>query len=265
MTGSSANITVPLRPTLKIRSRKTALAVGLLALLTLLVWVDVLPGGWHLRGWVVPHAVRRAQEQAHHSAARLALFESERSTIPAGALVFLGSSTVEYFPLESSFPGRPVLNRGIAGESAGELLARLHASLPAAEPAAAILYGGSIDFRREGASPAEVSRRVKSVLLALKDRAPDLPIILLGILPERDMDAPFVARLILTNRRLDALATEQAITFVSTERPPIMTPGGSLAHEYSVDRWHLNAAGYEHLTRWILMSAGPAAELLAPR
>jgi lysophospholipase L1-like esterase len=265
LTGSSAIFTLPLRIALKTRSRKTALTAGLLALVTLLVWHDVLPGGWRLRGWVVPHAVRQAREQAHLSGERLALFAAENSAAPADSVVFLGSSTVQYFPLETAFPGRPALNRGIAGESAGELLARLHTSLPREEPAAAIVYGGSIDFRREGAAPAEVARRVEEVLLALRARVPDLPIALLGILPERDMEAALVARLILTNRRLNALATKLRVAFVSTERPPITAPDGSLAPECSVDRWHLNADGYAHLTRWILRDGGQAGSLLTPQ
>ena len=38
-----------------------ALLVGS-ALLTL-AWYDVLPGGWTLRGWVVPHYQRQAEAQ----------------------------------------------------------------------------------------------------------------------------------------------------------------------------------------------------------
>jgi lysophospholipase L1-like esterase len=240
------------------------LAPLILALALALVWYDVLPGGWRLRGWVVPHAERQAREQAQHSAERMALFTTENLSIGEGAIVFLGSSTVESFPLETAFPNRPILDRGIAGETAGELLARLHESLPATEPVAALVYGGSLDFRRENAPPAEVTRRVKSVLVALRARVPDLPIALIGILPERDMDPPFVGRLIRTNRRLNALATEMNAAFVSTERPPITACDGSLAEAYSTDRWHLNSVGYEHLAAWILRDGGEVGLLLAP-
>ena len=227
-----------------------------------LAWYEVIPGGWTLRGWVVPHAVRQAHEQAQRSRARLALFRAENPGVPPGSVVFLGSSTIERFPLEERFPGRAVVNRGIGNETATELLGRLDASLPDAPPAAAVLYAGSLDFRREHRPPEVTRRRVGRIVAELRARYPGLAIALIGLLPEWDFPPEEVAALARTNAALAGLAAEAGLSFVPTDRPPITTGDGSLARECSADRLHLNGLGYRHLARWIVEAGGPVASLL---
>ncbi|MEZ6021672.1 MAG: hypothetical protein R3F17_16760 [Planctomycetota bacterium] len=47
-----------------------ALGLGALGL----AWIDVLPGGWTLRGWVIPHAQREERLRLQHREQRLAEF-----------------------------------------------------------------------------------------------------------------------------------------------------------------------------------------------
>lgn len=101
-----------------------ACGVTLIAALVL-AWLDVLPGGWRLRGLVVPHAVREQRERERHFDARLADFAAEGREQTADAVVFIGASTIERCPLASLFPGCRVANRGIASARARELAARL--------------------------------------------------------------------------------------------------------------------------------------------
>lgn len=234
-------------------------ASGLLCL----AWYDLIPGGWTLRGWVLPHAVRQAHEQAQRSRERLRLFRGENPHLAPGSIVFLGSSTIERFPLGTEFPGKPAVNRGIGNETATELLARLDASLPAAPPAAAVLYAGSLDFRREHRPPQVTRKRVERIVRELRARFPDLPLAVVGLLPEWDFPETEVRALAATNRALEELAAELGLSFIATDRPPITGPDGSLTRACSADRLHLNSTGYEHLARWILEAEGPVARLLS--
>lgn len=240
-----------------------ASAALLLAGYATAAWFELVPGGWTLRGWVVPHAVREARAQAARSAQRLATFALENSAAPAGAVLFLGSSTIEYFPLEL-FEGVACLDRGIGNESAAELLRRLDASLPVAAPAGAVLYVASIDFRSLGAAPAEVAARAWAVVRALRAHYPDLPIALVGLLSERGFPPERVALLAETNAELAALAERRGLAFVRTDRPPVTRPDGTLALECSADRLHLNERGYRALAGWILADGGAVGRLLAP-
>lgn len=241
-----------------------ALVLPVLALIALLAWFDVIPGGWTLRGWVEPHSERRARRQAEYSARRLEEFAAENELVTPGSVVFLGSSTIERFPLRKCFPDRYCLDRGIGDETATELLARLDASLPSAPPAGLVLYAASVDFRREGQPPEVIEARVRAVVRRIRERFPGLPIALVGLLSERDARADFVARLRATNARLARLAGESGLAFVDTDRPPVSLPSGALSEECSADRLHLSEEGYRHLTRWLLEDGGEVARLLAP-
>lgn len=221
--------------------------LGLLALA--LAWHDVLPGGWRLRGFVKPHAVRDAEARAAHRAARLALFRSEPAAAP-GAIVFLGSSTIERFPLREAFPGLHTLNRGIGDEPLAELCARLAVGLPP-DPGAFVVYGGSVDARRLGRSAEEVAAEAERVLDALAARAPGAPIAWIGVLPDRTMSADVAARVSACNAALAALSARRGHTFVPTHRAPLVDAAGRLSAAASVDELHLSQDGYEALAGFL--------------
>lgn len=224
------------------------------AILVGLAWIDVLPGGWRLRGWVTPHDVRSAREQAERSARRLAEFAAENAAAPAGATVWLGSSTIERFPLDELFPRTSNLNRGIGSESAPQLLDRIGRSLPAARPGRLVFYVGSIDFRVQRRSPARIAATAAEIVTVALERYPEGPpaVVLLGLLPEQDMPPAMVTRLGETNAALSELcAAQEGWTFVETCRPPLLSEDGSLNPDYAADALHLNHAGYQVLTAWL--------------
>ncbi len=235
------------------------IVAGLLALA--LAWHDVLPGGWTLRGWVKPHSERAALARATHAAARLAQFETLIAEAPSDAVAFLGSSTIERFPIQELFPGQACLNLGIASESASELLSRLGDGLPP-RLGAAVLYIGSIDFREHIRPAQQIAALAEQVLVALRLTHPGLPVAVLGILPEQDMDSEFIARLRRTNTAIAAVCRRQECAFVSTQRAPITDENGSLQPEYASDRVHLNALGYAQLARWLITDGGVAGRIL---
>jgi len=242
------------------RPRLLPTAALALALLLGLALTDVLPGGWRLRGWLEPHAVRSARAQAGERARRLLEFARERP--PEGAVLFLGSSTVARWPLAECFPGVPCTDRGVPGESLLELCDRLEPSLPAARPAGAVLYLASIDVRERAHPPERIAEAARWVLAALRERWPELPVVLIGVLPERDMSAELGRRLAATNAALAALCAREACTFLPTDRAPITGPGGSLAPELAADRLHLAPAGYRVLSGWLLREGGEVGRRL---
>lgn len=228
------------------------------AVLLVLVWNDVLPGGWRLRGWVTPHAVREARRQAEHSARRLLGFARENPAVPTGATVWLGSSTIERFPLAELLTGGPHVNRGVGGESAPELLDRVERSLPPARPERLVFYVGSIDLRHHGRSPARIEATAELVVDVALQRYGDgegdgdrIGVGLLGLLPERDMEEELAARLVATNRRLAALCQRRGWRFLDPNRPPLLLEGRGLNPELAADRLHLDRDGYEVLAGWM--------------
>lgn len=227
-------------------------------------WFDIFPGGWRLRRWVTPHAheARLAREQVEHSAQRMKGFGIEVSP-PPGSTVWLGSSTIERFPLGQLLPGTSHVNRGIGGEPAAQLLERLEASLPASRPARLVFYIGSIDFRHLGRSPEQIAASAEEIVLTTLDTYPSSPAgsvvgrrppeaCLLGILPEQDMPRAMARRLERTNSLLASLCdSREGWTFIDTCRPPLQLADGSLNPDYAADRLHLNLRGYQVLASWM--------------
>lgn len=238
---------------------------GLAAVLLLaLAWHDFLPGGWRLRSFFRPDSRPQALEDAARLSERLSAFAREDPTIAPGSILFLGSSTIERFPFAEAFPGKLCVGRGVASLSAGVLAANLDAFLPPARPAGVVLYTGAIDWRASGRDESLLVDRVAAVVDATARGLPGVPLLLLGLLPERTMPSDAVAGLRRANERLAALAASRSIAFLDPARPPIADRAGALSAEASTDRFHLNAEGYRHLARWIVEEGGGVGALLAP-
>ena len=248
---------------------RLALALfGLALLLVLLAWFQVIPGGWRLRNLIEDPARRERRLLLDHRAERLAAFRRESTPIAPGTVLFIGSSTIERFPLSDCFPGKGLLNRGIGGESAELMLARLDESLPAGRErlAAAVVYAGTIDFRKERVDAAEASRRLARLVDALRDRVrADLPVLLLGPLPGNEDDDRYRgAGLLELEGAYRRLATERGLDFLPLARAPFRAADGGLEPRLAVDRWHLDAAGYRLLAELIRTEGGDVGRLLGP-
>lgn len=239
-------------------------AAATFAVALLLSWFEVLPGTWRLHRVVLGKEGTDAWIQRRHAEARLALFAEEDPRVAAGTVCFLGSSTIERWPLEQTFPGKRCLDRGVGGETAADLLARLDASLPGADPAAFIVFIGANDLRREGAPPEVIAGRVARVLSRLAERYPTAPLALVGIFPVRSTGPKERPRLEELNARLREVAAAAGAAFIDTDRPPLSSPDGRLAEEMAADEHHLSPAGYAVLARWVLEDGGAAGRLLAP-
>jgi len=222
---------------------------------------DVLPGIWDVQHWGQDVALQARAERAEHRAARLAEFDAAGQS--ARSVVFLGSSTIERMPLEALFEGTSMLNRGIGDEPAEQLLARLDRGVDWGLVDGVVLYAGSVDFRRLGDEPAVTTSRVADVARAIRARAPQVPVLMLGLLSQRDLTVLGRARLEATNAKLHALAEALEMDYLETDRPPLTGPAGRLDAQYSADRLHLNRLGYQVLGRWIRQNGGALAPLLS--
>ncbi len=233
-----------------------------------LSWFDVLPGGWTLRGWVKPHVERDAEKRKQHSLDRQQLFLAENQTVQPGAVLFAGASHIERMPLSEWFAAGSFINRGIHSETSADLLARLLLSLPPVPIRGAILSIGANDVIQLQSPPAEIETRAQAILDLLRKRTSTpqqtIPILLIGILPQQDMDAADVAYLAETNAQLAILCERNGIEFLNTDRAPLRTEAGRLNSDYAEDPWHLNQRGYGVLRGWLLEDFAHWSEFLTP-
>jgi|GEM_PF-785775 len=258
----SAGYTAPMSTHLPRWTRRAALGAALAATYAALALHGHVPGGWRLRTLVQsPAEIADAARRAHRTA-RLERFAVER--VEPGGVLFIGSSTIEYFDLPAAFPGANAINRGIGDEDLAGLRARFLETLDATDCAAMVLYAGSVDFRRLGRPPAQIAEDVADLLELASSSVPAARVLLLGLLPERDLSPAMAARLEETNLALQGLAAARPmVSFVNTSRPPVTSAAsGVLEAAMSRDRIHLNQRGYKEASRWILKADEGVGRLL---
>lgn len=198
---------------------------------------------------------RIENESSRHWHARVASFASE--TVAPGAIVFLGDSMTERFPLQALLgerTTRQLVNRGIGGDKVGGwrywgLLDRLDAVL-ALQPAQLVLMIGVNDLVF-AATPFEVLLPSVARLLDLL-RAGGPQLVVHAVLPVRDRLATHGARIHAYNDALQTEVRRRSLAWLDL-RPQFTDAEGLLRADLASDAVHLNAQGYQ---RW--------AQALAP-
>ena len=156
-------------------------------------------------------------------------------------VVFLGDSITAGGAWHEWFPDVPVVNRGIDGDTTDGVLNRLDSVI--SEPSKVFLLIGTNDltFRR----PIEqVFANQRSIIGGILTRAPRASLLVQSVMPRT---REFRARLDQLNARYSALVDEFGATYVDLW-PALSTPEGEMDPAFSLDRLHLNEAGYRAWT-----------------
>ncbi|BCM90524.1 hypothetical protein IAD21_02378 [Abditibacteriota bacterium] len=188
---------------------------------------------------------------ADYVAERLGIW-SEAPPVP-GALVFLGDSQIERGRWNEWWPQKPILNRGIGGETIAGVAARLDEVIRHVPPLI-VLECGANDLAES--KPLNTSVRDFSNLLSqLRARLPDCTLWIQGVLPAHRVqwrDRPpteSTARALALNSQVRALneqledqSRSHKAFFLNLH--PSFEAEGMLRAECTLDGLHLNGTGY---------------------
>jgi lysophospholipase L1-like esterase len=107
-----------------------------------------------------------------------------------GRVVFIGDSITDYWQLAESFPGKPYVNRGIAGQTTSQMVPRMLPDVVALQPAAVVILAGTNDISR--ATGAVTAEMVEFNLKAMAQLAAanNIKVVLCSILPTDDTPVP---------------------------------------------------------------------------
>jgi len=155
-------------------------------------------------------------------------------------VVMFGDSVVE-FASWSELLGRPVANRGIAGETVEELRARA-GDVVALRPKVVFVLGGMNDLVR-GASPKEVLPRYRALVAELRSALPEARIIMHALLPVRGGLARFAKDISELNGLLAGYSKEAGATWLDAGAK-LADGSGLLASQNTRDGAHLTGAAY---------------------
>lgn len=167
--------------------------------------------------------------------------------LPPHAIVLVGDSLTERAEWRELLGRGDVFNRGIGGDTAAGVRARL-APLLKTPPRALILMIGINDLEA-GRSIDEVRADVDATVAEVQRASPTTKIVIASVLPMRDVGRGLgVAQeqVAALNRALEAVSAARSVEFLDL-RPSLTDPQGALAAEVTKDGVHLNGAGY---ARW---------------
>lgn len=169
---------------------------------------------------------------------------------PAGAVLFLGSSSIRGWDLAKSFPGRAVVNRGFGGSTYPDATRFLDRLVTPHRPKVVVLYSGDNDLK-SGRTADRVVADWKALVAALRKAVPDVKVVTIGIKPSPDRWS-----LVEEARRANAAIREAAAAdagqrFVAVEAAMLGKDGKPRPELYQRDGLHLSRAGYEVWTKLV--------------
>jgi lysophospholipase L1-like esterase len=183
-----------------------------------------------------------------HIRQRQSFFDS--SPVGDGDVVLLGDSLIEKGEWAEMFPGVCVRNRGIGGDTTGDVVARI-GPIVAGQPRKVFLQMGT-NYFCENKRDREILDNYAQILNAFRTRSPQTAVYVQSLLPRQRR---YVARIRQLNGQLQALAERCGCWFIDLYTH-FVAADGSLRAEYSNDGLHLLGTGYlvwqERIARHVL-------------
>lgn len=179
-------------------------------------------------------------------------FKAADAALPAPApgenrVVFMGDSITEGWKLDTSFPGKPYINRGISGQTTPQMLLRFRQDVVELDPKVVIILGGTNDIA--GNTGPMTLQQTENNLASMADiaTANHIQVVLCSVTPSVDFPwspglepAPKIAAL---NQWISNYAAQKAYVYVDYYSA-MKDAAGGLPPALSHDGVHPTPAGY---------------------
>jgi lysophospholipase L1-like esterase len=169
-------------------------------------------------------------------------------------IVFVGDSLTQRYPLNEFYPGFPVYNRGIDGDTTIGVLKRLDLSIFDLKPKMVVLQIGTNDLQVANEPKETTVKNIQTIIETIHAQQPNLTIILVSLYPVHEVSDRLVNQLIVGPRKNqdihwmnDQIRTLKGVTFVDVY-PSLLDEDGQLNMQYSKEGLHLSLAGYAVIT-----------------
>lgn len=185
-----------------------------------------------------------AAAMGEHWAGRVAYFRRDNARHAPGGVVMLGDSLTEHFPFVEFFPQDTPINRGIGGDTAAGVRARMDVSVRALRPRRVILLVGVNDLLWTGATTDAIARAYEALLDELTGTVPGGDVVVQPLLPVRGDFAVHRGAISDLNERIEAAAQWRGLVVLDVASA-LRGDDGLLRADASWDGVHLNRTGYE--------------------
>ena len=176
--------------------------------------------------------------------------EALQSKVNVNRVVLMGDSITEFWSREnpSFFEGKPIVNRGISGQTTPQMLLRFRADVIDLQPAAVVILAGINDIA-ENTGPISLEEIFANIVTMVEmARKSNIKVILSSVLPAADFpwrrDLKPAKKVIKLNAMLRSYADQQHLEFVDYFSAMADEKNG-LNKTFSSDGVHPNSAGYK--------------------
>ena len=165
------------------------------------------------------------------------------------ATLFIGSSSIRLWDISASFPDTGTVNRGFGGATTRDVLHYYSRLLPRAKPRSIIVYVGENDVAA-GATPAQVSRDILTLLKRLRADYPKARIAYLSLKPS-PIRWTLWPKLAAVNMTVAARSRVTGFEYLDVGSALLARDGLPDASLFGPDGLHMNARGYQRWTRLV--------------
>ncbi|MGD9723764.1 MAG: serine hydrolase [Pirellulales bacterium] len=163
---------------------------------------------------------------------------------PANSIVFVGSSTIDRWNLAKSFPGLPVVNRGLDGARIVDATYICERLVHKYRPTTIVLYAGDNDLAEGELTPAAVFANFQTFLSQVHALLPATRVVFISIKPSIERWA-LIEPIRQTNRLIKKhCEADPLVSYVDIE-PAMLGADGKPRKELFTDGLHLSAGGYQ--------------------
>jgi len=167
-------------------------------------------------------------------------------------VVFLGDSITDMWKLETSFPGKPYINRGIGGQTTPQLLLRFRADVIALKPKVVVILAGTNDLAGNTGPTSVEEIEANYASMAELAKVNGIRVVFSSVLPvngytEDAMDLFIgrpMAKILQLNAWLKAYCASHGCTYLDYATS-MLDAKGYLKQELALDGLHPNAEGYK--------------------
>ena len=195
-------------------------------------------------------------------AKEIAAFDEEDRTTPppAGAVLFVGSSSIHYWDVAKAFPRLKTLRRGYGGSHVSDTQHYADRLIARYQPSLVVFYAGDADVAA-GKSAAAIAADTEALVRWIHEHLPRAGVVVIGTKPS-PLHWAHMATIREANARLKAALAKDANAAYTDAESALLGPDGQpRADFYQENRLNLNERGYAAWTA----ALRPVIERMAAR
>ena len=163
--------------------------------------------------------------------------------LPAGGIVFVGSSSIRGWDVDKWFPNLPVLNRGFGGSQIADSVYFVDRLIFPYDPQIVVFYAGDNDIAA-GKSPRQVADDYRELIGLVQAKLPSTRVIFVAIKPSLRRWA-LVGPMREANTLIaDFSATDDRLLYLDVDAPMIGADGKPRPELFVDDGLHMTDEGY---------------------